>query len=41
MRAHPNCMIGRLSCTCGHVGLEAEWHITPCEIKLVHLENYR
>ncbi|WP_159083914.1 hypothetical protein [Nocardioides terrigena] len=39
MRVHPNCMIGRLVCTCGNVGAEAVWHITPCEIKLVHLEN--
>lgn len=35
-KAHPDTMIGRLPCTCGHDGLEAHWHMTPCEIKVAH-----
>lgn len=26
-------------CTCGHEGLDANWHLTPCPIKVEYLED--
>jgi hypothetical protein len=33
----PDCLDA--CCTCGHEGLEANWHLTPCPIKVEHLEE--
>jgi hypothetical protein len=34
--AHPDTLIGRRPCGCGHEGLAGHYHLTPCEVKVAH-----